>query len=110
MKPPARKLSHAKELYYILCIVAVIVGALFSVWGPGGYVEMRKAREELEARHARVKALEKEIAERYERILKLQSDPAAMEELARQKNFGREGEIVQPVAPPPAPGAKQDKR
>jgi cell division protein FtsB len=109
MSRPGRKLSHAKELYYILCIVVVAVGAMFSVWGPGGYLQMRKARAELEARRARVKEMQKDNAERYDRILKLQSDPAAMEELARQKGFGREGEIVLPVPAPP-PEGKTDKR
>jgi hypothetical protein len=53
--------------------------------------------------------MQKENAGRYERIVRLQTDPAAMEELARQKGFGREGEIVQPL--PESPAAKKaDKR
>jgi cell division protein FtsB len=109
MNRPGRKLSHAKELYYILCIVAVALGVMFSVWGPGGYLQIRKARAELETRRARINEMQRENADRYDRIVRLQTDPAAMEELARQKGFGREGEIVQPVPESPA-AEKADRR
>ena len=50
--------SFAKEVYYILCLVVFIVSALFTLWGPKGFSEMKKAQRELETHRARVNALE----------------------------------------------------
>ena len=50
--------SFAKEVYYILCLVVFIVSALFTLWGPKGFGEMKKAQRELETHRARVNALE----------------------------------------------------
>jgi cell division protein FtsB len=89
--------SHKKELYYILCIVAVTVILLFSFFGPGGYRELRKARLELQARRARVDRLERENSDRIKSIEKMRSDPNTLEKYARQKGYGRPDEIIQPL-------------
>ena len=110
MNRPGRRLSYAKELYYILSIVAVLLAGMFSLWGPGGYFEMRRAREVLEAQRERVQEMKKENEERYDRIEKLRSDAATLEIEARKAGFGREGEIVQQVDRPPAQERKDGKR
>ena len=48
------RISHKKELYYILCIVAVLVVLLFSFLGPGGYRDLQKARLQLQEQRVRV--------------------------------------------------------
>jgi cell division protein FtsB len=95
--------SHKKELYYILCIVAVTVILLFSFFGPGGYRELRKARLELQARRARVDRLERENSDRIKSIEKMKSDPNTLEKYARQKGYGRPDEIIQQLPEKPKP-------
>jgi cell division protein FtsB len=89
------RLSHGKELYFILCIVSVVIIFLFSIWGPGGYREMQKMRLELEARRARVESIRRTNSERMKFIEDLKFDKEALERYARQKGYGKKGEIVQ---------------
>ena len=87
--------SPKKEIYYIVCIITVMIIAAFSIFGPGGYQDLRKARLELQEKHIRVDQLERENQERMQSIKKLKSDRHALERYAREKNYGREGEIIQ---------------
>jgi len=89
------RLSHKKELYYILCIVAVVIILLFSLFAPGGYFELRKAREDLEGQKKRIEELKRENYERGKSIEGLRSSKDALEREARKKGYGREDEIVQ---------------
>lgn len=98
------RLSYKKELYYILCIVAVLVILMFSVFGPGGYRDLQKARQELERQRARVEQLERENYERMKSIERLRSDREYLERHAREKGYGREGEIIQQLPPDPPAG------
>ncbi len=91
------RISHKKELYYILCIVAVIVVLLFSIWGPGGYRDLAKARLELQMQRERVENLKRSNYERSKSIQELKSDPDALEKYAREKSYGREGDIVHQI-------------
>jgi len=95
------RLSPKKEVYYILCIVAVLIILLVSFWGPGGYGDLRKARLELQAQRARVDELKRSNSELMKSIEALRSDKAALEEYARGKGYGREGEIVQQLPKEP---------
>ncbi len=54
------RISHKKELYYILCIVAVLVVLLFSFLGPGGYRDLQKARLQLQEQRVRVESVKRE--------------------------------------------------
>jgi cell division protein FtsB len=100
-------LSHKKELYYILCIVAVMVILLFSFWGPGGYRDMAKARLELQAQRARVNELKRSNFEKGILIDDLKSNNKdALEKAARENNYGREGDIIQQLPEKPEAKAK----
>jgi cell division protein FtsB len=92
---PRGRHSRAKEIYYIVCIVLLAVITAFSIWGPGGYLEMKKARRELEARRMRVEALKRSNQERMQAIEALRYDTHTLEELARKNGYGKKGEIVQ---------------
>jgi cell division protein FtsB len=94
--------SQKKELYYILCIVTVVVILLFSFSGPRGFGELRKAQLELQERHRRVEDLKRSNDDRKKNIEALRSDNEALERYARQKGYGRAGEIIQqlPSQPP----------
>jgi cell division protein FtsB len=93
--------SHKKELYYILCIVALLVVLLFSFLGPGGYRDLRKARLELQEQRARVEELKRRNFERMKSIEALRSDKDALEKYARQKGYSKQGEIIQQLPQEP---------
>jgi cell division protein FtsB len=88
------RISHKKELYYIVCIVTVAVILLFSLFGPLGYGELRKARLELQERRKRVETLTRLNEERKKNIEGLRSDREAVERYAREKGYAREGDII----------------
>jgi cell division protein FtsB len=98
------RISHKKELYYILCIVAVTIILLFSFLGPGGHRDLRKVRLELQERRARIEDLKRSNENRMKNIEALRSDREALEKYAREKGYGREGEIIQQL--PSQPGEK----
>jgi cell division protein FtsB len=95
------RISYKKEAYYILCIVAVLVILLFSFFGPGGYRDLQKSRLELQEQRIRVEQLERENSEHVRSIEKLRSDRNALEKYAREKGYGKPGEIIQQVPNPP---------
>jgi cell division protein FtsB len=99
------RISYKKELYYILCIVALAIIMLFSIFGPGGYRELQKARLELQEQRSRVEELKHENSERRKSIEALKSDKEALEKYAREKGYGREGEIIQQL-----PKESEDKK
>jgi len=106
--PPARRevrISHARELYYTACILVVIVGIAFSIWGPAGYLEMRRMERDLEQHRAKVESLVQSNIDRLRTVQGLRHDPAAKEKHLRDKGYARPDEIIQPVprAPEPAP-------
>ncbi len=92
-----RRTSHGKEVYYILCILFIVGFTLFTVLGSGGYRELKKARLELETHRIRSDALQKENLKRMQRIQQLKSDKDALEKYAREKGYGKTGEVVQQV-------------
>ncbi len=103
------RLSHKKELYYILCIVAIIVTLLFSIWGPGGYRDLSKARMELQEKRRRVDELKQKNYERMRNIENLKSDKDALEKHAREKGYAREGDIIQQLPEKPENPEKPPK-
>jgi len=101
-----RRTSHGREIYYILCIMFIVGFALFTIFGHGGYLELKKARLELETHRNRADALKQENEQHRKTIQQLRSDKSALEKYAREKGYGKEGEIVQqvpeePATPPP---------
>lgn len=102
-----RRNSYKKELYYILCIVALLVVLLFSFLGPGGYRDLQKARLELQEQRTRVQELQRKNLKRMKSIESLRSNDKALEKYAREKGYGKEGEIIQQL--PPDPQDKPDQ-
>jgi cell division protein FtsB len=98
--------SHKKELYYVACIVAVVIILFFSFLGPYGYRELRKGQLELQERRVRVEDIKHSNEERRKNIEGLRSDKEALERYAREKGYGREGEIILQLPPQPSPKAK----
>jgi cell division protein FtsB len=96
-----KKVSHLRELFYVLFILAVVTFGLFSVWGPRGYFAMKKGQIELETHRARLAALEQRIDERAKTVQDLKSNRQKIEELARKQHYARPGEIILQTAPQP---------
>jgi len=101
MAYPNNRLSHKKELYYILCIVAVVIILLFSFFAPGGYLDLRKARQDNVEKKKRIEDLERENLERRKTIKDLRTSKDALEREARKKGYGRKDEIVQQLPQEP---------
>jgi cell division protein FtsB len=95
------RLSHKKELYYILCIVAFFIILLFSFFAPGGYIELIKSREGLADQKRRIEEIKRENHNRMQTIEELRSSKEALEREARKKGYGREDEIVQQLPQEP---------
>jgi len=87
-------ISYSKQLYYIICIVTVLIIILYSIWGPEGYRELNKARLELESQRERVEALKQSNSERMNYIHALRSDKDTIESYARKKGYAKKGEII----------------
>ncbi len=98
-----KKRSHSKELYYAGILVAVLIFGYSSIWGRSGYLEVKKARLELEAQRAKIEALQRGNEERLRTIQKLKSNRETLEKYARQKGYGRKGEIILQLPPQPPP-------
>ena len=94
-------ISYKKELYYILCIVALLVVLLFSFLGPGGFRDLQKARLELQEQRVRVEELKRKNFERMKSIEEFRSSREALEKYAREKGYGKEGEIIQQLPQEP---------
>jgi len=97
------RITHAREAFYIICILLVLLIGLFSFVGPGGYFEMKRVQAELETHRARVESLQKANKERMQKIQSLREDPVEIERYLREKGYGKKGEIIQEVPEPQQP-------
>jgi len=111
MATSKRRLTHAKEAFYISCIVIAVVIGLFSWFGPYGYRELKKTQAEVAAAQKRVEALQKSNEELLHKDQMLKENPEAIEDYARRKGYARKGEIIQevPQAESSAPPASDSK-
>ena len=103
-----RRTSHAREIYYILCIMFIFGFALYTIFGRGGYFELRKARLELETHRSRVDSLRQDTEQKVQAVQQLKFDKNAQEKYAREKGgYGKKTEIVQQV-PEDSPKTQQE--
>jgi cell division protein FtsB len=104
------RVSHGKEAFYIICILALLLIGLFTYLGPGGWRELKKSQAELKTQRERVESLSKENEERQNSINMMRDDKETQERYARRKGYGRKGEIIQEVpSREPAPPQKSAK-
>jgi cell division protein FtsB len=94
-----KRVSHGKEIYYIVSIVVVVAATLFSILSPGGYLEMKKVQADLEARRDRVEVLRRENQAKMESIQALRSSREALEKYARGKGYAKKNELIQQLPP-----------
>jgi cell division protein FtsB len=106
-----KRVSHAREVFYIICIVIFLLIGLFTYVGPGGYMEMKRVQAELATHQERVEAQKQTKADRLKSIESLRDDRQNDEEIERylrERGYGRKGEIIQEV-PKPDPGRTPPK-
>ena len=101
MNRQKNRISHKKELYYIVCIVAALGILGFSFIGPGGYRDLQKTRLQLQEQRARVDRLKRSNSSLMKSIEALQSDSVAIEKIARESGYANTDEIIQQVQPSP---------
>lgn len=94
------RFSHAKEAYYILCFFAALSIFLFALLGPGGYLELKETRQQLEQERLRLEQMQQSVADQMRAIDALKNDPAALEQYLRQKGYARPGELIQELPSP----------
>jgi cell division protein FtsB len=101
MKRQRKRISYKKELYYILCIVSVLIILLCSFLGPGGFHDLQKARIQLQEQRARVDRLKQSNSELLKSIEELKYDRQALEKIARQQGYAKGNEVIQQLSPDP---------
>jgi cell division protein FtsB len=106
MTQSKRRRSYVREIVLIICIVAVSGILFYSLFGPGGYRDLQKARMDLYGRQTRVRALEIDIERRTANANAIDEDalksgrPEALEMLekkAREHGYARQGEYIQRI-------------
>ena len=99
--------SYVKEIVSILCIVAASCFLSYSLFGPGGYRDLQKARIELRERQLSAKALEIDVERRTENANAIDEDALKsgrtealelLERRAREYGYAREGEYIQRIS------------
>ncbi len=104
-----KRLSYKKELYYIICIVVLLVVLGFSIFGPGGYRDLQKARLDLQEQRVRVEELKRKNYERMKSIEELRSSRDALEKYAREKVMGKRGKSFSSSLQIPMPNPQSRK-
>src|SRR6185436_7118075 len=82
MRQSGRRNTYGSELYYIVLILAILITGAATIWGPGGYLEMKKNQADLQDRRSRVKALEMSNKARLDEIQNLRDDRETLEKYA----------------------------
>ena len=90
---------------YILVLVCIAL-VVHEIFGTHGFLALRRERKEVESLRQQIQQLQRENEQLDKRIKALQSDPKAIEGLAREMNLVRPGEIIYTS---PEKGPKKDQ-
>jgi hypothetical protein len=94
-----KKASHLRELYYIIFILVLVTSGAYTIWGPSGYVQMKKKQAEFATHRTSVAALGRQIEGHKEKVKGLKYKAQENEQQARENGFAFEGELIIQVAP-----------
>jgi cell division protein FtsB len=97
-----KKVSHGREAFYIACILIFVLIGIFIVFGPEGYLEMKRIQVEFETHRKRNEAIADTNDKIKQEIQGMRDDPQVQEDYLRRKGYARKGEIILEV-PEPAP-------
>ena len=91
---------HARELLG----VGLLALGIHDVFGAHGFLAMRRTQKEMEQLRGDIARLDQENGALAGQVKSLQTDPRAIERLARDMGMARPGEIIFKL-PPAAPGS-----
>ncbi|HXZ18965.1 MAG TPA: septum formation initiator family protein [Candidatus Acidoferrales bacterium] len=81
----------------------LVLVLMHTIFGPYGYLSMRRSQHEIEQLREEIDRLDRENAQLSGEIRALQTDPAAIEKLAREEmGLARRGEMIYPLPDEPA--------
>ena len=98
--------SYIKEIVSIICIVLASCFLSYSLFSPGGYCDLQKARMELRERQSSVRSLEIDVERRMENANAIGEDALKagraetlelLEKRAREYGYARDGEYIQRI-------------
>jgi cell division protein FtsB len=102
-----RKLLHQYGSH--LLVIFVVVLLVHDVFGPHGFLVMRRKQQEIQKVNAQIERLNKENAELDQNVKDLKTDPQTIRKIAREElGLAKPGEIIiklpaqTPPEPPPA--------
>ncbi len=87
-------LCRHRELHYILLIILVFAVGALSIWGPGGYLDVKRAQLDLYGLRSQVRDLNRSNEVKMNRIRALRDSKDTLEEYARDKGYARKDEII----------------
>lgn len=84
-----------RELFLILLILSSVFLLYASTFGQGGYIQLRREREQLRLLQQENARLRESHRVYLQKITKVRSEPAEIERIARERyNFARPGDII----------------
>lgn len=83
-----------RHLAGIVAIVASLAVTYVLVFGQGGYLELRRQQQELDAQILENQQLKQEMQDYLKRIESLKNDPGEMERLMRESDYARPDEVI----------------
>jgi cell division protein FtsB len=87
----AATLRRNATYFLILICIALFVHEIF---GPHGFLALRQEKKETESLRQQIRQLQYENEQLDKRVKALQSDPKAIEGLAREMHMARPGEVI----------------
>lgn len=95
--------------YTLVVVCAVLI--VHEIFGAHGFMALRQERKEIESLRQQIRQLEDENAQLDKRIKELQSDPKAIERMAREgMGLARPGELIFTGVPEKDPRKEQTPR
>jgi cell division protein FtsB len=91
-----------------LLIIFVVVLVVHDIFGPHGFLVMRRKQQEIQKANADIERLNKENASLEQNVKDLKTDPQTIRKIAREElGLAQPGEIIikLPAQTPPAPQA-----
>ena len=109
MEEQLRKFLHRYGSHLLIIFVAVLV--VHDIFGPHGFLVMRRKQQEMQKVNAQIDKLNKENASLEQNVKDLKTDPQTIRKIAREElGLAKPGEIIiklpaQTPEPPLAPAA-----
>lgn len=96
-------LKFAKHYGRHLLVIFVVLLVVHDVFGPHGFLVMRRKQQEIQKVNAQIERLNKENSELEGNVKDLKTDPQTIRKIAREElGLAKPGEIIIKLPAPPA--------